>query len=70
MKRLYEEERIRKCLKATTVNSMRNEIHKMLHETPDVSVLESDNDGEEMMVMIKRKGWDNGRKDTGITGED
>ncbi|MBR5584005.1 MAG: hypothetical protein IKW21_05710 [Lachnospiraceae bacterium] len=62
MKRLFEESRIKQITKMTTVNSMRNAINKMLHETPDVTVLESENDGEEMMIMIKRKGWDNDKR--------
>ena len=58
MERLYEEKRIRECMKCTTVHSMRNALSALVHETPDVSVLESETDNEEMMVMIKRKGWD------------
>ena len=56
MKRLFDEERIKECIrKATTVNSLRNFLKAMLRETPDMSILESENEDEEMVIFIKKK---------------
>lgn len=56
MKRYFESKRIKEVTKCTTVNQMRKAVNKLLSETADISILESENSEDYCVTIFTDKG--------------